>query len=78
MNCDSSSLFYNKVEAVLENEGSEWKISDRFTELSEAVEIVDGGIEFNRFDDFRDKELYFIAPDKFKENKVACCWNVKI
>ena len=55
---------------MLENEGSEWKISDRFTELSEAVEIVDSGIEFSRFDEFRNKDLYFIAPDKFKENKV--------
>ena len=51
-----------------------WKISDKFTKLIENVELVDGGIEFNRFDELKTngdvQDLYFIVPEKFRNNKV--------
>jgi len=74
VNCFSSDLFYNKLEANFENDSDQWKISDKFTKLTENVELVDGGIEFRRFDELKTngdmQDLYFIAPEKFKSNKV--------
>ena len=74
VNCFSSDLFYNKLEANFDNESNLWKISDKFTKLNENVELIDGAIEFNRFDELKSsgdvQDLYFIVPEKFRNNKV--------
>ena len=72
VNCFSSDLFYNKLEANFESEGAKWKLSDKFTKLSEDVDVVDNGVEFSRFDELKpsSQDLYFIVPEKFKDNKV--------
>lgn len=70
--CFSSDLYYNKLEADFTNESNQWKISDKFTRTTEDVELVEKAIQFNKFEDLKEnfRDLYFIVPEKFKNNKI--------
>lgn len=71
VNCASSKQYYGKIEADFYREGDSWIISDRYTRMNEHLEIINNNaIEFTRFNQFKDYELYLLAPDKFKGNKV--------
>lgn len=69
--CTSSNFYYNKLESSFEIEIDEWFLTDRYTHLKENLELKDNGIEFTRFDEFLNKDLYLLVPDKYKGNKVS-------
>lgn len=70
VDCESSQMHYHKLKAQFDSEGHEWQISDRFIETKKDLDVVDDSIEFTRFNEFSNKELYFLVPSKFKGNKV--------
>ena len=62
---------YKTLRATFGSNGNDgWYVSDKFTSVVERVDSIDDGIEFNRFDAYRDKELYFIPSKKIMGNKV--------
>ncbi|CAF0871328.1 unnamed protein product [Brachionus calyciflorus] len=69
--CQSSDLSYETMEANFESEYKDWTISDKFTKSSEQLELSNGALEFNNFDLYRDQEAFLIVPQRFKENKLA-------
>jgi len=70
VNCESSKDHYMQIECNFENEHTDWYVSNKFTKLNEAVDLEETGIGFSRFEEFKDEELYFIVPEKFRGNKV--------
>jgi hypothetical protein len=68
--CRSSSMDYIKFNPGFNQNGNEWSISDKYTRIRERVDVKNNGIEFKRFNEFPNQELYFIASEKFKGNKV--------
>ncbi len=69
--CHSSNKFYGKIESDFYREGDSWYITDKFTNMNEHLEIINNNaIEFSRFNQFKDYELFLIPPAKFKGNKV--------
>ena len=72
VDCESSSqLFYNKIKTNFEAEYQDWFITNKFTKFNESVLLDGNSIVFNRFDEFKNEELFFIVPSKFKGDKVG-------
>ena len=70
VDCASSTQRYGKLMAKFEGDDEEWKISDRFIETKLEMETIDGGIEFTRFNEFKDLDMFILVPNKFKGNMV--------
>lgn len=70
--CSSSNMYYNKIESNFNKEGNEWILSDKKTELklNLMANHHENSIEFNKIMEHRNKELFFIAPQKYRGNKV--------
>jgi hypothetical protein len=73
--CESSDLFYNPIESNFdEGDTDGWIVSDKSQNLntSKSLKIQNNKLEFNQYDDeYKNQELYFIAPNKFKGNKLT-------
>ena len=70
--CQSSDLRYSKLVAKFESDDETWMISDRFVKTKHEVEVVNSnGIEFSRFGEFSNVDMFFLVPAKFKGSKVA-------
>ncbi|RNA27034.1 basement membrane-specific heparan sulfate proteoglycan core isoform X8 [Brachionus plicatilis] len=69
--CQSSNLVYEALRADFATESHDWSIGDKFTKNVQALQLVNGGLEYSDFNIFRDREAFFIAPDKFKGNKLS-------
>lgn len=70
VDCQSSDMSYSKLVAKFDGDDDTWKISDRFVESQHEVEVVSNGIEFSRFGEFNNVEMFFLVPAKFKGSKV--------
>ena len=71
VDCQSSDLNYEAIRSSFEYGSSDdWKISDKFTRLKEDVDVNEDGIEFTRFDEYQDTDLYFLPSRKFGGNRV--------
>lgn len=69
--CESSRLHYASLAAKFDgSEQEQWQISDRFIETKLELEQVDQGVEFARFNEFSELDMYILVPSKFKGNKV--------
>lgn len=73
VDCTSSDLSYGKLSANFDTESDDWYVSDRFLELENLLleKVDDRSVEFNKFEEFRNSELFVLVPQKFKGNK-AC------
>ncbi len=71
VDCESSNLFYNQLTSDFEKEYKDWHISNKFTTFKEEVNYGENNqITFDKFDNFKNEELFFIIPEKFKGDKV--------
>ena len=71
VNCRSSEMFYEKISANFEEEAESWQIRNRFLNETKPVTLVGQNIEFDLFDEFENRDLFFIVPTKFLDNKVS-------
>lgn len=70
VDCESSTHRYSQIDSDFESEYTDWYVSNKFTKLNETVDLQEGGVGFDRFEEFENEELYFIVPPKFRGNKV--------
>jgi hypothetical protein len=71
--CHTSHLFYEKITAAFDEEIESWQVTDRYMEHVTHVDSVANQLEFTRFDEFTAEDqadLFFLVPDKFKNNKL--------
>jgi laminin, gamma 1 len=72
VSCRSSNLYYNKIVSNFNNNNDDWTIANARNDLKLPVTVLNGDncIQFTSFDEYPQEELYFIAPPKFRGNKV--------
>ena len=63
-------MFYNPIESNFLQDSDSWSASDKAETLKTFLKHTRGSIELDQFDDYKEQELYFLAPSKFKGNKV--------
>lgn len=71
VNCYSSNLYYHKIQSTFQNSNEDWSINNRERSLRAPVNPRRNNIEFTRFADYPDQDLYFYAPQKFLGNKLS-------
>jgi hypothetical protein len=64
---------FRKIFKKFTKEIESWQVADRFLEQRAGVNAVDERLEFARFHEFpraAADDLFFLVPDKFKNNKL--------
>jgi hypothetical protein len=64
-------MYYNKIESNFQRDPEDWTVSNKTANLRTSLDSSRGAIQFNQFEDYPDQELFFIAPAKYKGNKLA-------
>ncbi len=73
VDCQSSNLNYNRIESKFDETVNidGWTVSNQKITIRADVRQIENAIEFSQFEDFKNDDLYFIAPEKFLGNKLA-------
>lgn len=72
VDCQSSDLFYGRIQSEFLGNDDEWQIKDRNSnELLPLQMNGEAGVKFVDFQEHPEKDFYFLAPKKFLGNKIG-------
>ena len=69
-NCESSNLYYNKINSNFDYENQDWSVKDKKTNRNLNVKNNENGISFDDFKKFDNDDVYISVPSKYINDKV--------